>query len=236
MTAPAPESGPSLLLYENRLWAQGRRRVAGIDEAGRGPLAGPVVAAAVVFDPAFAVREEGALLRGLTDSKKLTVRRREAFFEIIDTSDGIDAAVGLADTAEIDRLNILEATHLAMKRAAAGLSGPVDYILVDGRPVEDLPCEATAIVGGDARSLSIAAASVMAKVVRDRLMRELDRKYPQYGFAAHKGYGTHQHMRALFEHGPSPVHRRSFRPVREAAEIVRRSAGCGEGGRQPGRE
>jgi ribonuclease HII len=124
--------------------------------------------------------------------------------------------------AEIDRLNIRRATHLAMCRAVAALAAPPDHVLVDGLPVTDLPCPSTAIVGGDAKSLSIAAASVAAKIARDRFMVELDRLYPAYGFARHKGYGTSYHIRALFEYGPSPVHRCSFRPVREAAEIRRR--------------
>ena len=164
----------------------------------------------------------GALL-GLTDSKKLTERRREAFFEVLQNHPEIMIGVGQASVEEIDDLNILRATHLAMARAVSTLPVAPDHVLVDGRPVEGLPCSSTAIVGGDGVSLLIAAASVVAKVTRDRRMVELDRLYPEYGLARHKGYGSRAHMQALFEHGPTPIHRRSFRPVREAA-MIRRNA------------
>jgi ribonuclease HII len=199
-------------------------RIAGIDEAGRGPLAGPVVAGAVIFDARFVQREEFGLLKGLTDSKQLSAARRESFYELLERSPpDVEIAVGIADCEEIDRLNILRATHAAMARALHGLPAPPpDFVLLDGLPVAGFPAPCRAIVGGDALSLSIAAASVVAKVVRDRLMVALDERYPAYGFAAHKGYGTAAHMRALLEHGPCPIHRRTFRPVREAAEIRRR--------------
>lgn len=194
-----------------------------MDEAGRGPLAGPVFAAAVILEPCFAEAEEKGLLEGLTDSKKLSQSRREAFFDLLNKSPHVEIGLGTAEVDEIDEVNILRATHMAMSRAVSNLSPLPAHVLVDGLPVKDLPCASTAIVGGDSKSLSIAAASVAAKVVRDRFMKELDRTYPGYGFARHKGYATSAHIQALFEYGPSPVHRRSFRPVREAAEIRRRA-------------
>ena len=201
--------------------------VAGVDEAGRGPLAGPVVAAAVVFETDFLQREEHGLLAGLTDSKKLTPARREVFFGRLDRAVQVAVSTGVAGCDEIDRFNILKATHLAMARAVAGLSRPVDHVLVDGRAVDGLPVGSTAIVGGDGLSLSIAAASIVAKVVRDRIMCELAVLYPGYGFRHHKGYGTRAHLQALYARGPCPAHRLSFRPVREAAEVRRRSATLG---------
>lgn len=208
-----------MLNYERTLWNKSVRRVAGVDEAGRGPLAGPVVAAAVCFDPAFARTEAEGLLSGLTDSKKLTRQRREYFKNLLLSRSECSVSVGVADVAEIDRINILQATYLAMRRALDGLSPAAEHALVDGLPVPDLPCASTAIIKGDACSLSIAAASVVAKVVRDALMRELDARYPGYGLATHKGYGTQKHMAALMDLGPCGVHRRSFRPVREAMAI-----------------
>jgi ribonuclease HII len=199
--------------------------VAGIDEAGRGPLAGPVVASAVVLDRAFAEAEERGLLDGLTDSKQLSEAARESFYRILTASAAVQIGVGIADVEEIDALNILRATHVAMGRAVAALPSLPDHALVDGLAVKGLPCPSTAIVRGDSRSLSIAAASVVAKVVRDGRMRELDRLYPRYGFAQHKGYGSPAHVQALFEYGPCPIHRRTFRPVRDAAAIRARAAG-----------
>lgn len=213
-----------MLQYERQAWLQGWGRLAGVDEAGRGPLAGPVVAAAVVFDPAFVEREYQGVLRGLTDSKKLSPARREAFFAVLRHSPDVQVGVGMADIEEIDRLNILHATHLAMSRAIRNLPELPQGALVDGLPVPGLPCPSKAIVGGDGKSLSIAAASVIAKVERDRIMVMLDARYPDYGFASHKGYGSCGHIRALFEYGPTPVHRRSFRPVQEAIELRRRAA------------
>ena len=204
-----------MLEHERVCWAEGIQRLAGVDEAGRGPWAGPVVAAAVVITPAFAEAEIAGVLNGLDDSKKLTPERREFFFAVLQSHPEITCATGSADVAEIDRLNILRATHLAMARALAALQPPADYALVDGLPVQGLPCPSRAIVRGDSLSLSIAAASIIAKVTRDRLMVNLDKEYPAYGFAAHKGYGTARHQRALRELGPTLQHRRSFRPVRE---------------------
>lgn len=207
-----------LLLHERAAWAVGRRRVGGVDEAGRGPWAGPVVASCVVMDPAAAEALYAGPLRDLTDSKQLAPVRRERFFETMRAHPAIQWAVGSASAREIDELNILRATHLAMRRAVESMPGGVpEWLLVDGRPVPGLPASSLALVGGDALSLSIAAASVMAKVTRDRLMLELDRAYPAYGFAAHKGYGTPRHRAALLQWGPCPEHRKSFQPVRDAA-------------------
>lgn len=212
-----------LLDFERRQWCLGHARIAGVDEAGRGPLAGPVVAAAVVIDRSFAESELDRVLDGVNDSKTLSSSRREHFCEVLFRSEFVQIGVGLVDSDDIDRINILKATHLAMFRAINDLPSLPDFVLVDGRPVDGLPCPVEAIVGGDSRSLSIAAASIVAKVVRDDHMRELDRVHPLYGFAAHKGYGTSLHIQTLFEFGPCSEHRRSFRPVREALEIRRRT-------------
>ena len=197
------------LTREHALRARGFFLVAGVDEAGRGPLAGPVVAAAVILPADFA-------LDGLTDSKKVPAARREKIFAVLATHPCVAWAACLATVEEIDRHNILRATHLAMARAVRALPARPDHALVDGLPVRDLPVPHSALVGGDALSLSIAAASIMAKVTRDRLMVALDAEYPQYGFARHKGYGVRQHLEALRHHGPCPVHRRSFAPVGQA--------------------
>ncbi|MBL7076684.1 MAG: ribonuclease HII [Kiritimatiellae bacterium] len=211
-----------MLDFERQHWQAGYTLLAGVDEAGRGPLAGPVVAGAVAASRKLLEGECDAILDGLTDSKKLTERRREAFFAILQDHPDIMIGVGEASVEEIDEINILRATHVAMARAVEALPVMPDHVLVDGRPVQGLPCSSTAIVRGDGVSLLIAAASVVAKVTRDRQMVELDRLYPEYGLAKHKGYGSRAHMQALFEHGPSPIHRRSFRPVREAEAICRR--------------
>ena len=214
-----------MLRYEGECWRQGCSRVAGVDEAGRGPLAGPVVAAAFVFSQAAAEAGFGGMLARLTDSKQLTEAQREAFFLLLKETEGGEAGIGIGSVGEIDRLNILRATHLAMRRAVEALREPPDMILVDGHPVPGLPVRSRSIVKGDALSFSIAAASVVAKVTRDAMMRELDAQYPGYGLSRHKGYGTAQHIQALLELGPTPAHRRSFRPVREAIEIRERKAG-----------
>jgi len=204
-----------LLRFERQAWAAGRRRRAGVYEAGRGPLAGPVVAAALVFDPDFLQQEVHGRLAGLNDSKQLSAATRERFFALLTAQPEVDYAVGICSVAEIDDLNILRATHQAMVRALRALPRLPDLALVDGLPVPGLPCPAQAIVAGDAQSLSIAAASIIAKVTRDRIMAELDRQYPHYGFARHKGYGTRAHLDALRRHGPCPCHRKSFAPVRQ---------------------
>ena len=218
-----------MLSNERRLWRGGCRWLAGVDEVGRGPLAGPVVAVAVVLSPAYALAEEQGALAGLTDSKQLTPGARERFCALLRGADGVAIGLGLADPIEIDRINILNATHLAMTRAIAALPVCAQHALVDGLPPKGLPCTSTAIVGGDGKSLSIAAASVVAKVYRDRYMCEQDRVFPGYGFAAHKGYGTIVHMQALLELGPCVLHRRSFRPVREAEDLIRRRLHQGVG-------
>lgn len=210
-----------MLQHEHDSWRDGFNAVAGVDEAGRGPLAGPVVAAAVVFQSEFLIREERAALRELNDSKKITAKCRDLFFEVLTTSPHVRYAVAVVEVDEIDAVNILQATHRAMARALAQLSPSPDLALVDGRPVRGLPCPSKAIVRGDGSSLSIAAASVLAKVTRDRLMAELDRRFPQYGFARHKGYGTVAHLDALRKHGPSPCHRKTFAPVRECPGMIR---------------
>jgi ribonuclease HII len=179
---------------------------AGIDEAGRGPLAGPVVAAAVILDPKRRIR-------GLADSKVLAPERRQELAHKI-RAHALDWAIGAADVEEIDRINILRASLLAMARAFAGLKLNADVALVDGNQPPTLSCKVHTIVGGDASEPAISAASILAKVHRDALMCELDDRYPQYGFALHKGYSTDTHMAALRRFGPCPCHRRSFAPVR----------------------
>jgi len=200
--------------FERKLWSRGVTRVAGVDEAGRGPLAGPVVAAAVMLPYAWATAGFDERLRDLNDSKQLTAPQREVFFVILTANPAIRYAVASVDAATIDRLNILQATHRAMNEALAQLQPQPGHVLVDGRPVKSMSLPNTALVKGDARSYSIAAASVLAKVTRDRLMREFDGRYPGYGFAEHKGYGTPQHLAALTERGPCPIHRRSFAPLK----------------------
>jgi ribonuclease HII len=204
-----------LLLHEQRAWADGFARLAGLDEVGRGPLAGPVVAAAVFIDRAALLDAAQGRLSGLTDSKQLSAARRGIFYDVLTRDPGVRYGLGRAGVAEIDRLNILRATHLAMARACEALGDAADCLLVDGLPVPALPVAARFIVGGDGESLLIAAASVIAKVTRDREMANLDRAFPAYGFARHKGYGTAEHLEAIARHGPSPHHRRSFRPVRQ---------------------
>lgn len=179
--------------------------VAGIDEAGRGPLAGPVVAAAVILDPERPIR-------GLADSKLLTPERREVLAKRI-RDRAIAWSTGQADVSEIDTINILHATMLAMCRAVAALPITPEEALVDGNRCPDLSCRVRAIIKGDRDVKSISAASIIAKTTRDAMLRELDKVYPVYGFAQHKGYGTPEHLAALDRHGPCPIHRRSFSPV-----------------------
>ncbi len=202
--------------WERRLRQRGCSAIAGLDEAGRGPLAGPVVAAAVILPVAWMDHGLPADLAGLNDSKQLTPAQRERFFARLTHDPEVRHAVARADPEEIDRLNILRATVLAMRRALALLQPPPDHLLVDGLSLPDLPGPHTALVRGDARSYSIAAASVLAKVTRDRCMLALDREHPTYGFARHKGYPTAEHRARLRQWGPCPAHRRSFLPVRQA--------------------
>lgn len=204
-----------MLEFEREAWNAGHLNVAGIDEAGRGPLAGPVVVAAFTLPPQALVAAAEDSLKGLTDSKQLTARQRDRFFDALMALPAARHAISIVDVEEIDAVNILQATHAGMRRAAAGLLPEVDFLLVDGLPVPDLPRPSQAIVEGDGKSLLIAAASVLAKVTRDRLMTDLDAKYPGYGFAKHKGYGTPEHQAALDRLGPCPAHRKSFAPVKQ---------------------
>jgi len=207
------------LAFERAHWrVHPAAALAGVDEAGRGPLAGPVVAAALLMTPAAAEAGFAGTLCELTDSKQLTAARREAFYDLLTHMPEAWIGVGWCEASEIDELNILCATHLAMRRALLNLTRPPDHALIDGLPVKGLPCESTAIVKGDAKSLLIAGASVVAKVLRDRRMREIDQLYPGYRFSQHKGYGTNAHARALLRLGPCPEHRRSFRPVQDALQ------------------
>ncbi|WP_439610573.1 ribonuclease HII [Reyranella sp.] len=186
-------------------------RVAGIDEVGRGPLAGPVVAAAAVIDRTRAARK---LLRMIDDSKKLTLEQREEAYEAMIASGVVQFAVAEASVEEIDRINILQATYLAMRRAVQALAEQPEVVLIDGnRAPPQLGCRAETIVGGDAHSYSIAAASIFAKVTRDRYMHALALTYPGYGWETNRGYGSQQHLEALSMLGPTPHHRRSFAPV-----------------------
>ncbi len=213
--APGIPAAAGMLEFEKNVWNDSPSAiVAGVDEAGRGPLAGPVFAAAVSMGPEVAERMISGPLCGLTDSKRLSEKDRNRFFETITGSGCIYFSAGKADPEEIDSIDIRRATILAMKRALLGLEcGLPDMVLVDGLPVPGLPSPSRAIVKGDSLSFLIAAASVVAKVSRDRFMAQLDAQYPQYGFAVNKGYGTAAHLRALAKFGPSPVHRRSFAPV-----------------------
>jgi len=197
------------LSFESTCRALGHRLIAGVDEAGRGPLAGPVAAAAVILPAEF-------VCVGLDDSKKITASKRENLFEQITSNPRVIWSVATADHEEIDSLNILQATHLAMQRALSGLKQAPDFSLIDGLPIKNFAFAHQGIVKGDGLSLSIAAASIIAKVTRDRLMHALDREFPQFGFAQHQGYGTKRHLEALRIHGPCRHHRRSFRPVAQS--------------------
>lgn len=188
--------------YEKRAGERGFSAVCGIDEAGRGPLAGPVCAAAVILPP-------DCDIPGINDSKKLSEKKREALFPVIQEK-ALAFGIGWATAEEIDRVNILQATFLAMARAVEALPAPADYALVDGNRMPPLPIPGETIVKGDATSASIAAASILAKVSRDRLLRRLDEEHPEYGFAKHKGYGTKAHYEAIRKYGLLPEHRRSF--------------------------
>ena len=201
--------------FERVLWSRGAMRVAGVDEAGRGPLAGPVLAAAAILPAKWAESGLPRELEGLNDSKQLTKTQREKFFSFLTACGEVEFAIAQIDSVQIDEINILRATHRAMNDALAKLNPAPQHALVDGRPVKTMRVPHTAIVKGDARSYSIAAASVLAKVTRDRLMLEFDRRWPAYGFAGHKGYGTAQHLAAIAAHGPCPIHRKSFAPLKQ---------------------
>ena len=207
----------SRLAYERELWGRGVEHVAGVDEAGCGPLAGPVVAAAAMFPYQWLTAGLAAELRGLNDSKQLTEAQREDYFAVIQAHAEIRQAVAVVDVEMIDRLNIRQAAWRGMLQALDHLQPRPDHALVDGLRIKWLPYAQTALVRGDARSYSIAAASVLAKVTRDRLMLDYDRQYPGYGFAEHKGYGTPRHFEAIRRLGPCPIHRRTFAPFRPVA-------------------
>ncbi len=200
------------LEIENTLWAQGIRYIAGVDEAGRGPLAGPVVAAAVIFPNEFPID-------GVNDSKKLSAKRREELFALI-SRQALSIGVGIVDHDLIDQINILEATHLAMQKALDNLTIKAGYILIDGNSFKHDTLQFRNIIGGDRKSYTIAAASIIAKVTRDRMMCELDLKFPQYGFAKHKGYGTRQHIEAIRAYGLCEIHRKSFHPSALLKELI----------------
>lgn len=190
------------LEYEQNAISKGFTSVCGVDEAGRGPLAGPVCAAAVILP-------ENTVIEGVNDSKKLSEKRRESLFEVI-KSTAVSYCIAYATVEEIENLNILNATMLAMKRAVEGLDVKSDYAMIDGNRMPDLSIDGECIVKGDAKSMSIACASILAKVSRDRLLYEYAKEYPQYHFDKHKGYGTKVHVEALKEYGPCPYHRMSF--------------------------
>ena len=196
------ESKTDLWVLENARYSDAIQCICGVDEAGRGPLAGPVYAAAVILP-------RGLVIEGLNDSKKLTEKRREALYDVI-VEQAVAYGIGSADEKEIDEINILQATFLAMRRAIARLSVRPDLALIDGNRDSDFGVPAETVVGGDGRSANIAAASILAKVTRDRVMLEYAEQYPQYGFDVHKGYGTKRHYEALREYGPCPIHRQSF--------------------------
>lgn len=190
------------LEFEEKAAAMGHNNICGVDEAGRGPLAGPVCAAAVILP-------KGKLIEGVNDSKKLTEKKREALFEVI-KAESVSYSIAFADVEEIEEFNILGATMLAMKRAVEGLEVSADYAMIDGNRMPPLNIDGECIVKGDARSHSIACASILAKVSRDRLLYKYAEEYPQYHFDKHKGYGTKFHVEALREYGPCPYHRPSF--------------------------
>ena len=204
-----PVGHPSLR-YERKLWRAGVQVVAGVDEAGVGPMAGPVVAAAVIFEPEV-------FIKGVNDSKQLVAERREELYPQIQAR-ARAVGIGIAQPGEIDELNIFWATMAASGRALWALPQAPEHVLVNGRLIPELKLPQTRIVGGDRKSFCIAAASIIAKVTRDRMMVEYDAQYPDYGFARHKGYCTADHFAALERLGPTPIHRRSFAPVWEAAQ------------------
>lgn len=202
----------ALYAYEYAARDEGAHMVAGVDEAGRGPLAGPVVTAAVILP-------FGLFLPGLNDSKKVSAKKRELLYDEI-MEKVVAVHVSIVDAATIDRVNIYQATMNGMYEAILSLEPKPDKVLIDAVELAKLPMPSLSIIKGDAKSASIAAASILAKVTRDRLMMQYDTEYPQYGFAQHKGYGTAQHIAALRKYGPCPIHRRSFEPVRSMAGLA----------------
>lgn len=202
------------LAHERELWASGITQVAGVDEAGCGPLAGPVVSAAVVLPREWVESGVPTELRDLNDSKQLSAEQRDTFFSILTSHTGIRFAIATIDVEMIDRINIRQAAWRGMNQALDRLDPRAEHVLVDGLAIRWLKYPQTALVKGDAKSYSIAAASVLAKVTRDRMMLEFEKLYPGYGFAEHKGYGTPRHLEAIAQLGPCPIHRRTFVPIR----------------------
>src|ERR1043166_1847130 len=212
--------GKSRFRYERELIARGCTLIAGVDEAGRGPLAGPVVAAAAIFPVEWITNGLPRALWGLNDSKQLLPEERERFFAKLTSFAEVRYAIAWSDNTLIDEINILQATFRAMNDALAQLNPPPAHVLVDGNQRSSVHWAQTPVIEGDAKSYSIAAASVLAKVTRDRMMVEFDRQWPMYAFAEHKGYSTEKHLAALAEHGPCPLHRKSFAPIRPDAAPV----------------
>lgn len=205
------------LIEEKKIFREGYKFIAGIDEAGRGPLAGPVVAACVVVNPDFKINDEK--LKLINDSKKLTEKTREELFDII-KNEFCEVGIGMCDHNTIDRINILQASFLAMKKAIGALKNKPEFIVLDGKfPIPNCSFKQKPIIKGDALVFSIAAASIIAKVTRDRIMKQMHEIYPDYCFDQHKGYGTKLHMECLKKHGPCPIHRKSFAPCKNIVNI-----------------
>ena len=201
--------------YERECLANGYYFIAGIDEVGRGPLAGPVVASSAMFSSEVIKAGLPNSLKDVNDSKKLSEKKREHLFDVLNDFDGVDFGISIIESEEIDRINILQATHKAMSKSLISLQHNPDHLLVDGRPVKSLGKSQSAIVKGDSLSYSIGAASIIAKVTRDRMMKKFDLKFPGYGFSSNKGYGTREHLNALNDLGPCSIHRLSFAPIRK---------------------
>lgn len=201
-----------MFFFEEHYRLLGFQAIGGVDEVGRGPLAGPVVAACCI------IREGVVLPEGVDDSKKLSRKKRRLIYDQLLEVEGVNYALGIVEAEEIDEINILQASHLAMRKAVKAMKVKPDYLLIDGLPVPGFEQDSRSIVKGDSRSVSIAAASILAKEFRDDLMIEYSKKYPEYGFEKHMGYGTKLHMEALKNCGPCPLHRRSFAPVRKAED------------------
>ena len=201
--------------YERECLANGYCFIAGIDEVGRGPLAGPVVASSAMFSSEVIKAGLPNSLKDVNDSKKLSEKKREHLFDVLNDFDGVDFGISIIESEEIDRINILQATHKAMSKSLISLEHNPDHLLVDGRPVKSLGKSQSAIVKGDSLSYSIGAASIIAKVTRDRMMKKFDLKFPGYGFSSNKGYGTREHLNALNDLGPCSIHRLTFAPIRK---------------------
>ena len=201
--------------YERECLANGYCFIAGIDEVGRGPLAGPVVASSAMFSSEVIKAGLPNSLKDVNDSKKLSEKKREHLFDVLNDFDGVDFGISIIESEEIDRINILQATHKAMSKSLISLQHNPDHLLVDGRPVKSLGKSQSAIVKGDSLSYSIGAASIIAKVTRDRMMKKFDLKFPGYGFSSNKGYGTREHLNALNDLGPCSIHRLTFAPIRK---------------------